>query len=261
MQPSGMVCLFKPCDQLPPKFQTPMHSTASSQPVAFRLKSLALVAVLLPGASAEAGGLVPGLERVGRYFGVGYSDGYHVCKPDYDSPCADLPIRRKQDSCLGLDVIGNHGQNECDACGLRTEIVECEGGSCFTPLRSRSDCDQPSCDDASCDGPACYATAPFPAYASRDSKVLPSQTVSSDGAPVTSPELSPTQFIQTQVATTSGVAEKTQSIAVSQSADAVSQVSIKRSRMIRPSEVTQETASPEPAQKDLPSPKRRPKRL
>jgi hypothetical protein len=238
-----------------------MHSTASSQPIALRLKSLALVAVLLPSATGDAGGLLPGLERVGRYFGVGYSDGYHVCKHDYDSPCADLPIGRKQDSCLGLDTIGDHGQNECNTCGLRTEIVECEGGSCFTPLRSRSNCDQPSCDDASCDGPACYATAPFPAYASMDSKVLPSEIVSSDDASVAGPELSPTQFIQPQVATTSGVAEKSQSIAASQSPDAVSQVSIKRSRMIRPSEVTQETASPEPAQKDLPSPKRRPKRL
>jgi hypothetical protein len=209
---------------------------------------------------------MPGLERVGRYLGVGYGDGYHVCKPEFDGPCADLPIARDQESCLARGTFGYAGHPACDTCGLPTEIVECDGGSCFGSVRSgtqcdQSSCDQSSCDQAACDGPAYYANQPLPAYAQTVSSQLPEPQLPSVTARTAKAEIAPTVFVQSQGSAESRLPEKSRFNSFNAASGTEPQSATKRSRMTRPVEVEMEQVWPESAQEDSTSQKRRPKRL
>jgi hypothetical protein len=238
-----------------------MHSTTYYKTFSLRLKPIALVAILLSGTNLEAGGLMPGLERVGRYMGVGYGDGYHVCRPEWVGPCADLPIARDQESCLTKGTFGNYGQPACDACGLPPEIVDCDGGSCFSSGRSGTECDQSSCDQGACDGPSYYANQPLPAYAQTVSSQPPEPQMPSVTASTAKAEIAPTVFVQTQATAESRLTGKSRFNPFNATSGTEPQVTTTRTRMTRPVEVETQLALPESAHENSTSPKRRPKRL
>ncbi|MEM9827287.1 MAG: hypothetical protein AAF958_11890 [Planctomycetota bacterium] len=108
--------------------------------------------------SAGAGPPLSKLNRLGRWCGVGYSDGYHTCATRGMAPCDDGPIQRPTEKGWGWCSQSNC---QCETASLQWarqqhRIVDgCLEGGCG-PVSS---CDSSSpCDSASsCDGSALVA--------------------------------------------------------------------------------------------------------
>lgn len=104
-------------------------------------------------------------DRLGRYLGCGFGDGYHACRTDRRTPLADLPIHRPTEKSSK----GACGQGSCaNSCGcgrgsMGGMIVECDQPLMRWPFgrsgcNGGGSCDEASCDSLSCD--ACLSSVP-----------------------------------------------------------------------------------------------------
>ena len=95
------------------------------------------------------------ITRMGRFFGFGWSDGYHACRNSGIQPAANLPplayyqkygcAQCRSGHCglhgVGMPGLGRWRSGDCD--GSNCDTGNCDGGSC--------DAQSPSCDGGACD--------------------------------------------------------------------------------------------------------------
>lgn len=136
---------------------------ASLAAIGFGL-GVSLVSAICVDANAEE---YRPIERVGRWSGIGWGDGYHACKSSGVAICSDLPPRSfsatfgDQASRGGAHASGSHHAGRYPTFYDRFDagqIVECNSVGCGSSRCDSPGCDSASYESASCDSASCGST-------------------------------------------------------------------------------------------------------
>ena len=102
-----------------------------------RLVCLVALVVMAIGSSANAE-MGKHVNRLGRYWGIGYSDGYHACKTRTSPPGANLPIARPSPSVAAR---WNALKPTRHSASIHTPIVTVPNTPLWRPRSAESSCD------------------------------------------------------------------------------------------------------------------------